>query len=158
MHPERLAALILCDTAQKVEGPAFWTARMEAIRKGGLAAIVDGIMERWFSARFRRERPDELAGWRNMFLRSDVEGYLGCCATLRDTDLTTAVGALTVPTLAIVGEHDGSTPVEMVRAAAARIQHAKFEIIADAGHIPSIEQPEKLATVMRTFLKEASHG
>ncbi len=157
-HADRVTALVLCDTAQKVADTAFWSARMDAIRQGGLGAIVDGIMERWFSPRFRSERPDDLAGWRNLFLRGDVTGYLGCCATLRDTDLTAVAGGIAAPTLVVVGEHDGSTPVDMVRAAAAAIAGADFRIIPDAGHIPSIEQPEVLAKMIRNFLKEASHG
>jgi 3-oxoadipate enol-lactonase len=157
-HPARLRALICCDTAQKVADPSFWTARMASIRAGGLLAIVDGIMERWFSPRFRRDRPDDLAGWRNLFLRSDVGGYLGTCATLRDTDLTSAVSAIKLPTLFVVGDQDGSTPVDVVRAAAANIAGARFEIIEGAGHIPSIEQPGSLAGLMISFLKEAGHG
>jgi 3-oxoadipate enol-lactonase len=157
-HPERLAALVCCDTAQKVADPAFWTARIAAIRASGIASIADGIMERWFSARFRRERPDDLAGWRNLFVRSDVDGYCSTCATLRDTDLTKDVHAIEAPTLFVVGDEDGSTPVDIVRAASANIPGAGFEIIAGAGHIPSIEQPAILAEWLVRFLQEAGHG
>ena len=55
-------------------------------------AIADAVMERWFSAGFFADRPDDLAGWRNLFLRADPQGYAGTCATLRDTDLTEEVG------------------------------------------------------------------
>jgi 3-oxoadipate enol-lactonase len=154
----RLTAVVLCDTAPKFADSAFWTARIESIRRDGLASIADGIMERWFSAGFRREHPDELAGWRNLFVRSDVDGYLASCATLRDTDLTAAIGTISVPTLVVVGEADGSTPVDLVRATAAAIPRSRFEIIPNAGHIPSIEQPAALAALMSNFLKEAGHG
>ena len=157
-YPERLAALVCCDTAQKVADPAFWTARIAAIRANGLASIADGIMERWFSAGFRRDRPDDLAGWRNLFMRSDVDGYCATCATLRDTDLTSDVRAIGAPTLFVVGDEDGSTPVDIVRAASANIPGAGFEIIAGAGHIPSIEQPAGLAQLLVRFLQEAGHG
>ena len=52
----------------------------------------------------------------------------------------------------------GSTPPDLVRACAAAIPGARFEIIAGAGHIPSIEQPARLAELMTEFLKEAGHG
>lgn len=157
-HPERLAALVLCDTVPQLGDAAMWNGRIAAIRKGGLASIADGIMERWFSERFRRGRPDELAGWRNLFVRSDVEGYCGTCATLRDTDLRAEIGSIATPTLVLVGEHDGSTPVAMVRGCAEAIPGARFEVIADAGHIPSIEQPAKVAALMGEFFEEAGHG
>lgn len=156
-YPERLSALVLCDTAPKIGEAAMWKARMDAVRAGGLGAIVDGVMPRWFSEDFRREQPEQLAGWTNMFLRMPVEGYLGTCAALRDADLRDAVAAIAVPTMVVAGEHDLSTPVELVRDAANRIPGARFEVIAGAGHIPSIEQPELLSGLMTHFLKEAGH-
>jgi 3-oxoadipate enol-lactonase len=157
-HPDRLTALVLCDTAQKIGDLAFWNARIAGIRDMGLASIADGIMERWFSKRFHRGHPEDLAGWRNLFLRSDVDGYCATCATLRDTDLTSSASRIGTPTLVVVGDEDGSTPVDMVRAAAAAIPGSRFEIIAGAGHIPSIEQPAILAGLMTDFFKEAGHG
>ncbi len=157
-HPKRLAALVLCDTAPQLGDRAMWNGRITAIRRDGLASIADGIMERWFSEKFRRERPDDLAGWRNLFLRSDVHGYCGTCATLRDADLTAEIGAIRTPTLVMAGENDGSTPVPMVRACAEAIAGARFEVIAGAGHIPSIEQPARVAALMTAFFEEAGHG
>ena len=157
-HPSRLAALVLCDAVPQLGDDAMWNGRIDAIRRGGLASIADGIMERWFSERFRRTQSDALAGWRNLFLRSHVEGYCSTCATLRDTDLTAELGRIAAPTLVVVGEHDGSTPVPMVRACAEAIPGARFEVIADAGHIPSIEQPARVAALMGAFFKEAGHG
>jgi pimeloyl-ACP methyl ester carboxylesterase len=115
-------------------------------------------MERWFSPRFRREHPDELAGWRNMFLRTDVEGYCGSCATLRDSDLSNDVSRISTSTLVVVGEADGSTPIETVRKCADAIPGARFQVIADAGHLPCVEQPNKLAAMIISFLRESGHG
>lgn len=158
LHPGRLAALVLSDTAAKVGDAAMWDGRIAAIRGDGLGAIADGIMGRWFSPEFRRTRPDDLAGWRNLFVRSDVVGYCGTCATLRDADLGAQVGTIGVPTLVIVGEHDGSTPVPLVRALTGAIPGARFEVIANAGHIPSIEQPAATAALMAAHFKGAGHG
>lgn len=157
-HPDRLTALVLCDTAPKVGDAPMWNGRMAAIRAKGMGAIVEPVMERWFSPGFRQSRPDDLAGWRNLFLRTDVEGYCGTCATLRDSDLTGDIGRIATPTLVVVGDEDGSTPVPMVRACAEAIPGARFEIIAQAGHIPSIEQPTAVAALMTEFFEEAGHG
>lgn len=156
--PERLTAIVICDSAPKVGDGAFWTARMDVVREKGVAAIADGIMERWFSPGFREERPDELAGWRNMFLGADTAGYVATCATLRDTDLTGQINAIVLPTVVVAGEADLATPVALVRACAEAIAGARFEIFPGVGHIPSIEAPEKLAGLMLKFFKEAGHG
>ncbi|KRA53038.1 3-oxoadipate enol-lactonase [Devosia sp. Root635] len=155
--PERLAALVLCDTAPKVGDAAGWNARIDTVRKDGLGAIADMVMERWFSPGFQ-QRADELAGWRNLFLRSDAQGYAATCATLRDADLTGQIAAITTPTLVVAGEADRSTPVDLVRTCADAIAGARFEILAGVGHIPSIERPAELAALIHGFLKENAHG
>lgn len=157
-QPDRIRRLVLCDTASKFGDAALWNSRIEAIAHGGMAAIADGVMDRWFSPDFQMRKPEDLAGWRNLFLRSDVAGYASTCATLRDTDLTGAVGRIACPTLVIAGSADKSTPVELVRGLAAAIPGARFDVIPGAGHIPSIEQPDVLAVLVADFIEEAGHG
>ncbi|KQX37989.1 3-oxoadipate enol-lactonase [Devosia sp. Root436] len=156
--PDRLAALVLCDTVPKMGDAVGWNARIDTVRTQGLGAIADMVMDRWFSPGFQQQRQDELAGWRNLFLRSDPDGYAATCATLRDTDLTAEIGRIAMPTLVVAGEADRSTPVDLVRSCAAAIGGARFEILPGVGHIPSIEQPAALAALIAQFLKENGHG
>jgi 3-oxoadipate enol-lactonase len=58
----------------------------------------------------------------------------------------------------VAGEDDQSTPVDLVRACAAAIPGARFEILPGVGHIPSIEQPAALAALIESFLRESQHG
>lgn len=156
--PQRLVALVICDTAPKVGDAAGWNTRIDTVRTQGLGAIADVVMDRWFSPYFQQQRQDELAGWRNLFLRSDPAGYTATCATLRDADLTRQIGAITVPTMVVAGEADRSTPVALVRACAEVIPGARFEVLAGVGHIPSIEKPDALAALMTDFLTEVGHA
>lgn len=157
-YPDRLNALVLCDTAPKVGDAAMWNGRIDAVRRNGMASIAEAVMLRWFTETFRRDRADELAGWQTMFERMPVAGYAGTCAALRDADLRDAIGTIAVPTLVAVGDQDLSTPVDLVRDMASHIPGARFEIIAGSGHIPSIEQPRALAALMTRFLSEIGHG
>lgn len=156
--PERLTGLVLCDTAPRFGDADLWNARIEAVLGQGPVAIADAVMERWFSDAFRRDRADDLAGWRNLFVRTDAAGYAATCATLRDTDLTACIGSITTPTLVVAGSEDRSTPVGMVRDCADAIPRARFEVLTGAGHIPSIEQPDALAALIDGFLKEVGRG
>ena len=143
-RPDLVASLVLCDTAHRIGTPDFWSARIGAIEAGGLDAIADGVMQRWFTAGYRETHADAVTGWRAMLTRTPRAGYLTACAAIRDADLTRHAKAIRVPTLCVVGDQDGSTPVDLVRELAGLIPGAKFEIIADAGHIPCIEQPSVL--------------
>ena len=55
-RPELFAALVLSDTAAKIGDDASWDARIAAIETGGLEAVADGVLQRWFTGYFR-ERP-----------------------------------------------------------------------------------------------------
>jgi 3-oxoadipate enol-lactonase len=99
-----------------------------------------------------------VAGWRNLLLRADPGGYAATCATLRDTDLTAVIGGIALPTLVVVGEDDLASPVELVRSCARTIPGARFEILAGAGHIPSIDQPDNMARLIADFLNDLGHG
>ena len=156
-HPERLAALVICNSAARMGDTQMWNARIAAVRDGGLAAIADAVMTRWFSADFRTNRPTELAGWRNLLLRTPADGYAGTCAALRDADLRGEVGRIVTPTLVVAGDQDLAAPVELVRGTAEAIPGARLEVVA-GGHIPSIEQPQALAGRMMNFLNEVGHG
>ncbi|MEZ5833943.1 MAG: 3-oxoadipate enol-lactonase [Dongiaceae bacterium] len=152
-HPDLVRLLVLCDTAHKIGTPDMWNARIDAIRKGGIASIADALLERWFSAEYRRTRAMDLAGYRNMLTRMPVEGYIGTCVALRDADLTATTSRLTQPTLCLVGEEDASTPVELVRAMSALIPNAALKAIPGSGHLPCIEQPQSMARLIEAFMR-----
>jgi len=154
--PERLTALVLCDTVSRHGTPEMWAARIGAIETAGLDSIADGILKLWFTQKFRTERLDELGGWRNMLVRTPAAGYIATCGALRDTDLAAAVQSIKTPTLAVAGDEDGSTPPALVKASAARIPGARFEVIPGAGHLPCIEQPVALARLIDAHIMEAS--
>lgn len=155
-RPDLVRALVLCDTAHRIGPPASWAQRIDAIRAGGIDALAEPILERWFSAAFRAARPAEVAGWRAMLTRTPVEGYLGTCAAIRDADLTEQAKAIAVPTLCLCGAEDGATPPALVRSLAELIAGARFTEIEGAGHLPCVEAPERVVAAMTDFLKEAA--
>lgn len=152
-RPDLVGGLVLSNTAAKIGTPELWNDRLRAVEAGGIAPLADGVLERWFTARFRAEDPS-FPLWRNMLVRQDPAGYAATCAAIRDADLTESTRALRLPTLAIGGEADGSTPPEIVRATAELIHGARFELIPGVGHIPCVEAPEAVASHLSIFLEE----
>ncbi|THD44675.1 MAG: alpha/beta fold hydrolase [Bradyrhizobium sp.] len=70
-------------------------------------------------------------------------------------DLRPYCAAIKVPTLCVVGEEDGSTTPPVVRELAGQIGQVRFEMIAGAGHLPNIEQPEALRGLIETLARDA---
>ena len=149
-HPERLTALVLCDTAPKLGDAAAWTDRIAAVREFGMEAISQSVMERWFSADLFKKAPDTLAGWRNQFIRTDPDGYCRTCATLRDTDLSGVVGDISAPTLVVCGAEDLSTPPDLVRARQVPFQRRA----SSSSPVPATSHPSN----SRTSWQKSSRG
>lgn len=156
-RPDLVSALVLSNTAHRIGTEASWNARIDAVTRNGLGSIADAVLKLWFTEAFRAPGNAALDGYRNMLARTPVEGYVGTCAALRDSDLTESTRALAVSTLCIAGDQDGSTPPDLVRSLADLIKGAKFEIIANAGHIPCVEQSQAVADLIAEFLDGAQY-
>ena len=153
-RPDLVRAMVLSDTAAKIGNEQIWAERVDAVRKGGIVALEQPILERWFSKGFRQDKSAELAGWRHMLCRTPVEGYVGCSQAIAETDLYDSTARLTLPTLAVVGSEDGSTPPDLVRETADLIAGSQFKVIRKAGHLPCVEQPVEMAELITEFMKE----
>ena len=152
---DQIRALVLSNTAAKIGTPKIWQDRMAAVRAGGIEALADATMERWFSKHF--QSGPEMPLWRNMMVRQPVEGYLGCCAAISGTDFYTPTSGLRLPTLGIAGSEDGSTPPDLVRETVDLIPGSRFALIRRAGHLPCVERPQEYAELLGNFLIEIGH-
>ncbi|WP_025049801.1 3-oxoadipate enol-lactonase [Sulfitobacter mediterraneus] len=150
-----IRAVVLSNTAAKIGNAEMWAERIGDVRKGGIEALADAVMERWFATQFRAT--PELELWRNMLARQDDNGYIGCAAAIAGTDFYTPTSGLRLPALGIAGSEDGSTPPDLVRETMDLIPGSKFHLIRKAGHLPCVEQPEEYAQVLTDFLKGVGH-
>jgi 3-oxoadipate enol-lactonase/4-carboxymuconolactone decarboxylase len=136
--PDRVASLVLMDTAADFPPPESWQQRIEICRTQGMAGLVDMVMPRWVVDQTLASS----RGLRRMLLTTDPAGYAGSAAALRDARAEEIAGRIACPTTVVVGDKDiATTPA---RAAALRdlIPGAKLVTIAEAAHIPTLEQAE----------------
>jgi 3-oxoadipate enol-lactonase len=154
-HPSRLKSLSLCSTAAVIpqEAQALWEERIEAARAKGLSALVDGTMERWFTAEYLREAPPMLGVIRRQFLDTPVEGFIGCCEAIRRLNFIDRLPAISAPTAILVGEDDPGTPVSASRAIHEKIRGSKLMILPEAKHLANVEKAEAFTSVLLEFLK-----
>ncbi len=71
---------------------------------------------------------------------------------MHDPELKGRLAAVTVPTLAIWGDSDRIATPEYGRALAHSFPDARFELVADAGHLPQLEQPQATVALTDRFL------
>jgi 3-oxoadipate enol-lactonase len=157
-YPDRVRALILCDTGARIGTVTSWEERIAIVKANGLTVLATPSMERWFSEAFRRSNSAQVRGYANMVLRTAVDGYVGTCCALRDTDLTKAAAAIAKPALVLCGDQDVATPPDMARELASIIPDARLFLIPGAAHISCVEQPAVMATQIMQFLREVQIG
>lgn len=153
-HPQRVRAVVLANTTSgyPAEAQAGWAQRIEGIRQGGLEAIVDGALQRWFHEGFRAAQQGTVALWRERVLACDAAGYIACCEAISQVDTTRRLPAVAVPTLVIAGELDAGTPPAMARRIADAIPGAQLVVLPDASHLSVLEQPAAFAACLDAWL------
>ena len=149
--PERLQKLVLCSTGAKIGTAETWNARIETVRKGGMKSIGTITMERWFTARFRAQRPEIVERTQKMVESANPKGYIACCGALRDCDLREAVAGIRSATLVISATHDPATPPSDGRFLTEHIRGARY-VELDAAHLSNIEQQERFSSEVTKFL------
>ena len=145
--PERLDRLVLVCTSARFGEPQSWRERAATVREEGLEAIVDAVLERWFTREFAHTRR-----YREMFLGTDREGYARCCDALAHWDARGQLGAIAAPTLVVSGGDDPSTPPEHGELIAQRIPGARHVIVPGARHLASVERAPEVNRLLREHL------
>jgi 3-oxoadipate enol-lactonase len=148
---DRIGRLILSNTACFYPDKTLWEDRIRFARNNGIAAVAGPTMERWFDKEVRDREPATIARLTAMFVKTNLEGYIGCCEALRDMDLRPLLPNIAATTLVIAGKRDRGTPLEVNEFIAQHIPNAKLAVL-DAGHLSNIEQPQAYTDAALAFL------
>ena len=152
-RPALVQGLVLADTADVIGPREFWDDRVRQVSEGGLEAIAEAVMERWFGGSYLRDQPVAVRGWTTLLARAPVAGYLGSCAALRNADLSGLLGDIEIPAVCICGSEDLSTPPSAVRSLAQRLPDATYVEIPGAGHLTAVERPAEFGKIVSRFLE-----
>lgn len=149
--PRRITSLVLANTAARIGSVEMWTERIAFVQKQGMATLADLTMPRWFTDEFRAREPQTVEQFRAMVAACPKQGYLSCCAALRDEDLREAIGGIRCPVLCIAGSADPATPPEALRFIHERIAGSRMALL-DAAHLTNVEQHEAFNAELLHFL------
>jgi 3-oxoadipate enol-lactonase/4-carboxymuconolactone decarboxylase len=151
--PEKLTGLILANTSPRIGNPELWQNRINAVQQGGMVAIADTAIQRFFSPESLAPSSAYVDSIRSVLLGTDVTGYVGCCAALRDFDFKDNLPHIGIPTLVIVGERDVSTPwTGNGEILAQRIPQARVTRLS-AAHLSNLEAPKSFTAALFAFLQ-----
>jgi 3-oxoadipate enol-lactonase len=153
-HPELVAQLVVANSTSGYpdEAQAIWRQRIDAVRAGGIEAVADAVMARYFDDDFRAAHPATVARFRRRLVTTDPDAYIACCAAVAGVDTAARLPQIAVPTLVIAGVNDTGTPLAMSELLAERIPGARLAVVAHASHLSAIEQPREFAALVMRFL------
>ncbi|MGD8531863.1 MAG: alpha/beta fold hydrolase [Gammaproteobacteria bacterium] len=159
-RPDLVRSLILMDTSADAEpGHRARQYRMmlPILKYVGYWPLRRRIASMFFSPHFRRDaaRRSDFEYWKGRTTANDRQAMVRFGrGILERASVAGELGDIAVPTLVIVGENDIPTPVEEARRMAGGIPGARLEIIPAAGHVCTVEQPDKVTDLIAGFLEE----
>lgn len=153
--PRRVRGLALLGSTARADTDELRALRSEAVLRfeaGEMEMLVDA--NTWFV--FHRSSWDDeplLERYRTMVRRAGVVQLVRQNhAMMAATDLRAAITALRCPTLVVCGEGDGVTPPECSREIAQAIPGAQLELLADCGHMLTMERPAQVNRLLDGWL------
>jgi 3-oxoadipate enol-lactonase len=157
-RPECIASLTVADsTSHRPPGErATWQGRIDTALGGGMEAVVDATLARWFTPGYRARRPDTMARIGAMIRGTSVDGFVGCCRAISVIDITAQLHAIRRPMLVLVGAEDHGTPAAMSRTIHEHVSGSEMHVIPDASHICNVEQPAIFDALLGGFLQRAT--
>ena len=142
-----IAASTVCSGA-KIGTPEGWTERAALTRSQGTASLVVPSAARWFAPGSIQRHPDLSGRLLHSLRDADDESYALCAEALASYDLRDRLAEITVPLLALWGEHDLVTPEANSVEIASGVQHGRLERVAGAAHLAPAEQPQAVASAL----------
>lgn len=157
-RPELVRSLTLLDTSAERERPRGrieYPVLASVYPLVGIRPLRKQVEDVMLGPTFRKDpRSGPVVDeWIDFLARCDRNGIRkAVLAVANRRGVTDEIGSITAPTLVIVGEHDNATPPKQARKIAELIPGARLEIVKNAGHSSTIEQPEAVTASIQPFL------
>ena len=155
-HGQRVSALVLADTKAEADPPEAKEKRstqQAQVRTDGTAGLIEGLSGALLGEATREKKPDVVEATKKMMAENPPAGFVGALEAMKNRpDSTGDLASITVPTLVIVGETDGVTPVAASEALNQGISGSKLVVIPESGHLSNLEAPEAFNGALAEFL------
>ena len=156
--PQRIERIALMDTNPMAETEQVKAGRipqMMAVREGRLASVMRDEMKPKYLAP-GPGRKDVLDLCMKMALDIGPHAFLRQSRALMDRpDQTETLRGSTIPSLILCGRYDKLCPITRHEYMASLMPHATFEVIEDAGHLPTLENPDATNQALARWLEAA---
>jgi pimeloyl-ACP methyl ester carboxylesterase len=157
--PGRVHALALLGSTARPDTPEVIKLRSEAIelfQSGRMDEVLRANLPFAFHPTAPQRQPNLVPDYLAMVRRAGPDQLVRQNrAVMARADSRPLLAAIRCPLLVAVGDSDLLTPPECSEEIAAAVPQARFERLADCGHLLTMEQPARIAALLRDWLVDA---
>lgn len=154
---ERIQRLVLLDTRATADNETVRLGRLADIAKvqaGGIDALIPELPARWLHPA-HSSQPELVELMASMARSIGERGQFNQQqAMLARPDSHADLRALRIPTLIACGREDATTPLADHEAMRDCVPGARLAVIEHCAHLPTIEQPAALTSLLNEWLSE----
>ena len=152
LYPEKTASLVLCDTRAEADAPAARSTRedfIRAVETGGSEEAARRMIPNYFATSTYSEHPDLVTRVTDIINKQSATVIIEAMrAIMARSDATPRLAAIDCPLLVLNGVEDRLTTRETAESLHAAIPGSTIRLLANAGHISNMEQPEAFSRAL----------
>jgi pimeloyl-ACP methyl ester carboxylesterase len=158
LYPDRPRCLVLADTYAGWRGSlpqAVWQERLANCLTDA-AGPPEAVVAKFVPGVFTTAAPEELREEFSTIVSGfHPVGFRLMTLSSAEMDTRELLSRIAVPTLVLWGDDDRRSPMHVAEQLHSAIPNAELAIIANAGHLSNMEQPEVFNALVRRFCRSA---
>ncbi len=157
-YPERIKAIILCDTQCIADTPEVRDKRNQTISHiiaSGLNDFTEGFIKNIFCDKSLESKIEAVEEIKQIILSTRTETItvtLG--ALMQRNEMCTSLSSISVPALILCGKEDKVTPPVEAEFLHNKIKNSSLQIIDNAGHMSNLEQADVFNSYLDNFISD----
>lgn len=158
-HPALVTRVVVAGSrpSSAPDASAYWGRQMDTVHASGVEAIIPRTVQRWFTEPTVDDDGPSVRRAREMMRTTPARGYLAAAELLQSYDVRSSLSAVTCPVLLASGEDDAGARGSM-EGTSTLLSDCRTTLIAGAGHLPPLEQPQRFVDAVIAFLQESERG
>lgn len=155
-YPERVKALILCDTRAVADSEQASAGRLkmaESIGETGVEPVVEGLTPKLLAAETLSQRPEMVEQVQTMIRQASPAAIAASQRGMaRRDDVQDKLASFDWPSLVLVGTEDAISPADEMRGIAEALPNGQFYEVPGAGHMTVLENPKAVNEAIKKFV------
>jgi pimeloyl-ACP methyl ester carboxylesterase len=157
-YPNRVLSLTLLSTAafRANEDSARVKGVVAAMRRNGIAPVLETLKDRWFTPEFATAHPEVIERRLRQVIDTDRDVFLSVFDLYAETEMSPWLHEIRHPSLVLTGEHDGGSSPRLNRQIADALPNGELVVLPGLRHAILLEAADRVAPPVLSFLSRCA--